>query len=175
MAMLHRDSVLRSSLSRTLVLTTLVGGVWGCKGSSTPPAPTSEASPAATEAKPSEPVMGKLDEKNFSLEMKSAGPYKAGAQGFVEVVLEPKGEFHCNQEYPYKIKLGTAPAGITYPQAVVKNDAITVKPEKAVMKVPFTADKPGESKVSGNFFFSVCTSQQCVIDNRELAVMVKVD
>lgn len=173
MAMLHHESVLRSSLSRTLVLTTLVGGVWGCKGSSTPPAPTSDT--PAVEAKPSEPTMGKLDEKNFSLEMKSVGPYKAGQQGNVEIVLQPKGEFHCNQEYPYKVKLGTAPAGITYPQPVVKTDAMTIKPEQAVMKVPFTGDKPGESKVTGNFYFSICTSQQCVIENRELAVMVKVD
>ena len=119
--------------------------------------------------------MGKLDEKNFSLEMKAAGPYKAGQQGNVEVVLEPKGDFHCNQEYPYKIKLGAAPPGITYPQAVVKTEAITIKPEKAVMKMPFTPEKPGDAKLSGNFYFSICTSQQCVIENRELAVMVKVD
>lgn len=173
MAMLHHNSILRLSLRTTLVMSALAWGVWGCKGSSTPPAPTPE-SPAA-DVKPAEPAMGKLDEKNFSLEMKTAGPYKAGQQGNVEVVLEPKGEFHCNKEYPYKIKLGTAPAGITFPQAVVKTDAVTVTPEKAVMKVPFTPEKPGESKVTGNFFFSVCTSQQCVIENRELAVMVKVE
>jgi len=173
MAMLHRKSILRSSLHTTLVITALAWGVGGCKGSSTPPAPAPE-SPAA-DGKPAEPAMGKLDEKNFSLEMKATGPYKAGQPGNVEVVLEPKGEFHCNKEYPYKIKLGTAPAGITYPQAIVKTEAITVTPEKAVMKVPFTPEKPGEAKLSGNFFFSVCTSQQCVIENRELAVMVKVD
>lgn len=171
MAMLHRESFVRS----TLVLSALMCGVWGCKGSSPPPTPAPESASTPTEGKPAEPAMGKLDEKNFSVEMKAAGPYKAGQQGNVEVVLEPKGEFHCNQEYPYKIKLGTAPAGITYPQPIVKTDAITIKPEKAVMKVPFTPEKPGEAKVSGNFYFSICTSQQCVIENRELAVMVKVD
>lgn len=173
MAMLHRKSILRSLLRSTLVLSLFVCGAWGCKGSSPPPTPAPES--ASTEGKPAQPAMGKLDEKNFSVEMKATGPYKAGQQGNVEVVLEPKGEFHCNQEYPYKIKLGTAPAGITYPQPVVKNDAITVKPEKAVMKVPFTPEKAGEAKVAGNFYFSVCTAQQCVIENRELAVMVKVE
>lgn len=173
MAMQHHKWVQGSSLRTTFVLVALALGAWGCTGSSAPPAPTPEA--VATAAKPSEPVMGKLDEKNFSLEMKAAGPYKAGQPGNVEVVLEPKGEFHCNKEYPYKIKLGTAPAGIAYPQAIVKTDAITVTPEKAVMKVPFSPEKPGDAKVSGNFFFSVCTSQQCVIENRELAVMVKVE
>lgn len=173
MAMLQSDSILRSSVRSTLVLSALVCGVWGCKGSSPPPTPAPEA--ASTESKPTGPVMGKVDEKNFAVEMKATGPYKAGQQGDVEVVLEPKGEFHCNQEYPYKIKLGTAPAGITYPQPVVKGEAITIKPEKAVMKVPFTPEKPGEAKVSGNFYFSICTAQQCVIENRELAVMVKVE
>jgi len=171
--MLHRDSILRSSLRCALVLCALACAIGGCKGSSTPPVP--EPTTAAPEVKPAEPVMGKLEEKNFRLEMKSTGPYKAGQPGNVEVVLEPKGEFHCNKEYPYKIKLGTAPAGITYPAAVVKSDAISVAPEKAVMKVPFAPDKPGDAKLSGNFFFSICTSQQCVIENRELAVMVKVE
>ncbi len=177
MAMLHRESIVRSSLRLSvrsaLLFSALAYGLLGCKGSSPPPAP--EPTTAAPEGKPAAPAMGKLDEKNFSVEMKSTGPYKAGQPSFVEVVLEPKGEFHCNKEYPYKIKLGTAPMGITYPAAIVKVDAITVTPEKAVMKVPFTPDKPGEAKVTGNFFFSVCTAQQCVIENRELAVMIKAE
>lgn len=173
MAMLYREWILRSSLRCSLVLVTFVGGALGCKSSSTPPTPAPEST--ATDRKVAEPVMGKLDEKNFSLEMKSAGPYKVGQQGTVEVVLEPKGEFHCNQEYPYKVKLGAAPAGVSYPQAVVKNEGLTIKPEKAVMKVPFTSEKPGEAKLTGNFYFSICTSQQCVIENREVAVMVTVE
>lgn len=173
MAMLHNQSILRLSLQSTLVLLALVFGIWGCKGSSTPPAPAAE-SPAG-DAKPAEPVLGKLDEKNFSVEMKAAGPYKAGQPSNVEVVLEPKGEFHCNKEYPYKIKLGAAPAGITFPQAIVKSDAATITPEKTIVKIAFTPDKPGEAKLTGNFFFSICTSQQCLIENRELAVMVKAE
>jgi len=177
MAFFHRDTIpplsSRLSLRSMLAFSARACGVWGCKGSSPPPAP--EPTTAAPEGKRAEPVMGKLDEKNFSVEMKATGPYKAGQQSNVEVLLEPKGDFHCNKEYPYKIKLGTAPAGITYPTPIVKVDAITVTPEKAVMKVPFMPDKPGEAKVSGNFYFSVCTDQQCVIENRELAVMVKVE
>lgn len=173
MAVRNRESIVSLPICSALLIA--VVSSFGCKGSSAPPAPAVDAPAAAPEAKPAEPVMGKLDQKNFSLEMKAAGPYKAGQQGTVEVVLEPKGAFHCNQEYPYKIKLGTPPAGVTYPTPVVKTDAVTITPEKAVMKVPFVAEKPGEAKVSGNFYFSVCTSEQCVIENRELAVLVKVD
>lgn len=164
---------LLASLLSGLITSTSVLIIVGCKGGSAPPGPA--PNPPVAEGKPAEPTLGKLDEKNFSVEMKATGPYKVGQQGTVEVVLEPKGEFHCNQEYPYKIKLGTAPEGVTYPQPIVKTDAITIEPAKAVMKVPFTANKSGESKLSGNFYFSICTSQQCVIENRELAVMVKTD
>ncbi|HVK69356.1 MAG TPA: hypothetical protein VM694_33095, partial [Polyangium sp.] len=87
-----------------------------------PPAATPELPPAvaAAPAPPPEPpppppvVSPKVGEQSFSLWMQSSGRYKAGQQGFVEVVLVPKGDFHCNQEYPYKMKLGAAPAGVTY-------------------------------------------------------------
>lgn len=171
MANMHRNHV--SFLLHGLVIAAVGVTIAACKGGAAPPGPA--PNPPITDAKPAEPTMGKLDEKNFSLEMKATGPYKVGQQGTVEIVLEPKGEFHCNQEYPYKVKLGTAPEGIAYPQAIVKTEAITIEPAKAVMKVPFTASKAGESKVAGNFYFSICTSQQCVIDNRELAVLVKAE
>ena len=173
MAVFSRDSSLPHRLA--LLIVALGGGIFGCKGSSAPPTPAADSPAVTAEVKPAGPVMGKLDEKNFSLVMQQAGTYKASQQGNVEVVLEPKGAFHCNNEYPYKIKLGTPPAGVTYPVPVVKTEGITVTPEKAVMKVPFVAEKPGEVKVSGKFYFSICRSEQCVIENRELAVMVKVE
>ncbi len=151
-------------------------GTSACKNGTPAPTPVADSQPAPTaQPKPTGPVMGKLEEANFSLSMQTSGTYKAGQQGEVEIVIEPKGAFHCNQEYPYKMKLGTPPAGVTYPTPVVKTEGITIKPEKAVMKVPFVAEKPGEVKLSGNFYFSICTSEQCVIDNREMAVMVKVE
>jgi hypothetical protein len=173
MAVLNRDSMVSLPLCSALLVAALA--CFGCKGSSTPPNPAPDSLGTTPEAKPAGPVMGKLDEKNFSVVMQSSGPYKAGEQGNVEVVLEPKGAFHCNQEYPYKMKLAAAPAGVTYPMAVVKTENVTVTPERAVMKVPFVAEKAGEAKLTGNFYFSVCTSEQCVIENRELAVMVKVE
>lgn len=159
-----------------LLVAASVGGTFACKNGT--PAPTAAADSQAAVAAPPQatgPVMGKLDEANFSLSLQTSGTYKAGQQGEIQVVLEPKGTFHCNQEYPYKMKLGTPPAGVSYPSAVVRSDAMTIKPEKSVMKVPFVVDKPGEVQLSGNFFFSICTSEQCVIDNREMAVMVKVE
>jgi len=141
-------------------------------------APLASAAPPPTEPEPPPPppvVSPKVAESNFSLWMQSSGRYKAGQQGFVEVVLVPKGDFHCNQEYPYKVKMGAAPAGVTYPTAIVRTEGLSVSPSRATMRVPFVAQNAGDAKVSGQFFFSVCTSEQCVIDNRAVAVTVKVE
>lgn len=158
----------------------------GATSAAAPPAPeasaaasavASAAAPAATPEPPAPPpvVSPKVAEAGFSLWMQSSGRYKAGQQGFVEVVLVPKGEFHCNQEYPYKMKLNAAPAGVTYPTAIVRSEGLSVSASRATMRVPFVAQNAGDAKVSGKFYFSVCTSEQCVIDNRDVAVTVKVE
>lgn len=132
--------------------------------------------PSAPEAPPAEPVVSsKVGEASYSLWMQSSGRYKASEQGFVEVVLVPRGEFHCNEQYPYKMKLGAPPAGVTYPSPVVRGEGLTVSPTRAVLRVPFVAQSPGEARVAGKFSFSVCTSQQCVMDSRDLSVTVKVE
>jgi len=142
------------------------------------PEPTAVASaaPPPPEPPPPPPVVSpKVGEQSFSLWMQSSGRYKAGQQGVVEVVLIPKGEFHCNQEYPYKMKLGAAPAGVTYPSAIVRTEGVSVSPSRATMRVPFVPQNAGDARISGKFYFSVCTSEQCVIDNRDLSVTVKVE
>lgn len=143
-------------------------------------APAEPAPPAPAPAPPPEPppaqvVSPKVGEATYSVWMQSSGRYKAGQQGVVEVVLVPKGEFHCNDQYPYKMKLGAAPAGVTYPTPVVRGEGISVSPSRTVLRVPFVADSAGEARVAGKFFFSVCTSQQCVMDSRDLSVSVKVE
>ncbi|MDI1484014.1 hypothetical protein [Polyangium sp. y55x31] len=141
------------------------------------PAPTVAAAPAPTPEPPPPPpvVSPKMGEQSFSLWMQSSGRYKAGQQGFVEVVLVPKGDFHCNQEYPYKMKLGAPPEGVTYPTPIVRTEGVSVSASRAVMRVPFVPQNAGDTQVAGKFYFSVCTSEQCVIDNRDVAVTVKVE
>ncbi|TKC97903.1 hypothetical protein [Polyangium fumosum] len=139
------------------------------------PPPAVAAAPAPTPEPPPPVVSPKVGEQSFSLWMQSSGRYKAGEQGFVEVVLVPKGEFHCNQEYPYKMKLGAAAAGVTYPTPIVRTEGVSVSASRAVMRVPFVPQNAGDAQVSGKFYFSVCTSEQCVIDNRDVAVTVKVE
>ena len=117
----------------------------------------------------------KVGEANFSVWMQSAKSHKVGQPGVVEVVLVPKNGFKCNDAYPYKIKLNDPPAGISYPQPVVRKESMSVSPQRSVMRVPFTPTAAGDARISGKFSFSVCTSDQCLIDSRDLAITVKAE
>ncbi|MDI3291395.1 hypothetical protein [Polyangium sp. 15x6] len=141
------------------------------------PTPTVAAAPAPPPEPPPPPPVesSKVDEQSFSLWMQSSGGYEAGQQGFVEVVLVPKGDFHCNQEYPYKMKLDAPPEGVAYPTPIVRAEGVNVAASRAVMRIPFVPQNAGDARVAGKVYFSVCTSEQCVIDNRDLALTVKVE
>jgi hypothetical protein len=135
------------------------------------PAPTS----AAGDSRTAEVTSPKVGEANFSVWMQAAGKHKVGQQGTVEVVLIPKNGFHCNENYPYKIKLNDPPSGVSFPQAVVRKENMSVTPDRGVMRVPFVPTAAGDARISGKFSFSVCTSDQCLIDSRDLAIVVKVE
>jgi hypothetical protein len=138
------------------------------------PAETAAAAAPADTAAPTV-VSTKVGDANFSVWMQSAGKHKAGQQGVVEVVLVPKNGFKCNDNYPYKIKLSDPPAGVSYPQPVVRKESMSVSPGRSVMRVPFVASAPGDARIGGKFSFSVCTSDQCLIDSRDVSITVKVE
>jgi hypothetical protein len=142
-------------------------------GSAIAAAPT--AAPTA-EPKPIVEVMSpKVAEGSFNTWMQSSGRYTVGQQGNVQVVLVAKGEFHCNDKYPYKFKLGAPSGGVSYPTAIVRAEGIRIAPERSVMTVPFVPSASGDARVSGTFSFSVCSATSCQIETRDLALTVKVD
>lgn len=135
--------------------------------SAAPPVPP--APPVASVESP------KLAEGSFNLWMQAAGKYTAGQQGAVQIVLVAKGAFHCNDKYPYKFKLGAAPAGVSYPQPIVRVESMSLTPARSVMTVPFVPSAPGDARIAGTFSFSVCSASSCQLETRELAINVKVD
>lgn len=138
-------------------------------------AATPTAAPTA-EPRPIVEVMSpKVAEGTFNTWMQSSGRYTAGQQGNVQVVLVAKGEFHCNDKYPYKFKLGAPSGGVSYPTPIVRAEGIRVAPERSIMTVPFVPSASGDARVSGTFSFSVCSATTCQIETRELALTVKVD
>jgi hypothetical protein len=145
-------------------------------GDAKPAEPAAPAPPSAGgDAKTAEVTSPKVGDANFSVWMQSAKTHKVGQPSVVEVVLIPKNGFKCNENYPYKIKLNDPPAGVSFPQPVVRKEGMSVSTSRSVMRVPFTPTAAGEARISGKFSFSVCTSDQCLIDSRDLAITVKAE
>jgi hypothetical protein len=111
----------------------------------------------------------KAESETYLVTMKATGPYAAGKEGTVELLVEPKGEFHINDQYPYKFKLvDPAPEGVTYAKPVLKREDGKFDEKKGEFKVPFVASKAGKAKIAGTLSMSVCSKASCVMEKVEL-------
>lgn len=143
------------------------------------PSPTVVVTAATPETPPPAPAPPPVESPKqtgqaFSVWLQSSGQYSAGQQGTVEAVVVPKGEFHCNQEYPYKFVVSSGSSGVTYPKPTVRGEGLSVSTNRASMRIPFVPQNAGDAKVGGTFHFSVCTDSQCVVEKRDVFVTVKV-
>jgi len=138
-------------------------------------APKAEAlKPAAEKAAPSD-APSSVEESSFSLKLVGAGPYKSGELSRFVVSLEPRGIFHVNQEYPIEISV-TSDADTNFPKATLtRPDAAEFDEKKARFDVPFTPKAAGDHKILANVKFAVCTDENCVPDERDLALAVAVN
>jgi hypothetical protein len=137
-------------------------------------AQTQEESPAAGAQAPAAQAAPAFHENNFDLEMAAKGPYKSGQAGELEVILVAKGAFHVNDKYPIKLKLQPS-SGIKYPAPVVTKDHVTLEHKRAVMKVELTPESAGKLQVSGEFAFSICTDDVCLMEKRTLEQSIDVN
>jgi hypothetical protein len=135
---------------------------------------TPETTPAAAPA-PAAAAEGtsKLSEASFELELRPKGAYMAGQQAEAEIVLDAKPPYKVNEEYPYKFKLKEA-SGVKFPATVVGKDAAKLEKQKVTMPVSFTPEAPGKCTVAGQLAFSVCTDDKCLIEKRDLSLVVDV-
>jgi hypothetical protein len=137
------------------------------------PAPSAAVVQAAQPAQPTPAAEGmagsQVAEGAFDLKIRSAGPFEVGKPSTAEVVLLAKAPFHVNDKYPYKFKLKDAP-GLAFPTPVVGKDAVKLETMTATMSVPFSAKSAGKHTLSGQFSFSVCTDDKCLIEKRDLAL-----
>lgn len=136
-------------------------------------APATAASGAAAAASADSAGSSRYDEAKFELTAQPAGAYSAGKEGAVEIVLNAKPPFHANQQYPYKFKAKEGP-GVKFAQPVFGKDAAKLEAQRVTMRVPFTPDGAGQRTVSGQFAFSVCTEETCLMEKRDLTLVVDV-
>jgi hypothetical protein len=143
----------------------------GCSKSEAAPPPAAE-----TLAAPSKGSKASTDK--YVAEMKASGAYAVGRQGTVEVTLAPAADFHVNDKYPFKFKLGEAPAGVTFPKPVLqsKDGDGTFAEKGGSFQVPFTASRPGRVTITGVLSLSVCKNDltACHMEKQELSVDVDV-
>lgn len=148
-------------------------------------APSREAAPERPAA--ASPASAATDA--YGVEIKAIGPYKAGAEGAIELTLRAKGGYHLNDQYPFRFKVADPPAeNISYPKAVLQRADFAFaeenkgnpqnpehKPDTAKVQIPFLASKSGRVTVAGTFLLSVCSDANCIMDKvpLELAVDVK--
>jgi hypothetical protein len=115
----------------------------------------------------------RFDESAFLLIMEPDGAYTTGKAGVVRVRLTAKGPHHVNQEYPHKLKL-KAVEGVTYPQSVIQRDAMKIENDGAQIAVALTPNRSGKLTVEGDFAFSLCTADRCLMEKRPLALEIQV-
>lgn len=183
--------------TRNLFLTLLVAAAFsltvGCGSSETTatPASTTETPPPATppahgDTPPTaDPNGGNpptaaaggavVTDTGFELRATASGPYHSGQLGTFGIALTPNGEYHVNEEYPIRVTV-RAPSELTLPKtSLERGDAAEFSARKARFEVPFTPTGAGDRRVEVQVDFAICTPQNCMPDQRTLALSLPVE
>ncbi|MCG8553860.1 MAG: hypothetical protein MJD61_01010 [Proteobacteria bacterium] len=150
----------------------------GAAGSEQAPAPSSRSASeqrapgqAALQAGPPSP---RVQESHFRLQASPVGSYRDGELGQALITLEPRGEFHINQDFPCTVEL-TASANLMLPKArLAKVDATHFGERRARFDVPLTPRGPGTHEVEARVAFAVCTEETCIPEERRVVLALRV-
>lgn len=149
-----------------------------------PPSPPSSAATASGHVAPkasasAKGVTARVPGKNFVLDATSTG-CRVDAQCAMTIRLQTSGDYHVNKEYPYKFNatpgpavqfLGTGDAN-TFSRAA--GDFREEGEKTATMTVRFKPKAAGQAKVSGTYKMSVCSADNCQIEQTPVELSVPV-
>jgi len=119
---------------------------------------------------------------NFFVDAVQAGECAPGANCSLALTLVATGDFHINDEYPYKFRaddasgltfLGTDTAGANVFSKAASNWQKT-GPQTGTMSVAFQAPGKGKVSVSGTFKLSVCSAQNCQLESQSVTAPVTI-
>ncbi len=115
---------------------------------------------------PPRAAAGNVTGKNFMLYLASPRCHVDAACA-ATIKLVATGAYHINKDYPYKLvpAAGFAPDGQEFKQDAEKEGTLTVR---------FTPKAKGETKVAGTFKMSVCSDENCQIEQQPIALAVDV-
>jgi hypothetical protein len=83
--------------------------------------------------------------------------------------------YHVNQDYPMNVTLDGGDALQLPKRELKKADAATFTEKLARFDVPFTPSKAGSHRVDAKVKFAVCTPENCMPDERTLALVLPVE
>lgn len=174
-------------LSHWLVLVAALSFGTACGTNTSPtPVPETPETPVVPPAHPEVVAPTRVDppagaagaviaDTGFELRGTTAGPYHAGQLGSFGVTLTANGEYHVNEEYPIRITV-RAPEGLAFPKTTLERaDAAEFTLAKARFEVPFTPSAAGERRVEVQVDFAICTPQNCMPDQRTLALALPIE
>jgi hypothetical protein len=125
-----------------------------------PPAPgTAPITPA--------PLAGK---SFYRIDAGPRTPCTAGAPCEARLVLTALGEYKVNKDYPFKFVVEPAP-GVTVdgPGTFALDDA-----KSGTLTIRFRAQRSGPARLTGTFKLSVCTEEQCEIEEPKIELELPV-
>jgi hypothetical protein len=131
--------------------------------------------PTPTPPQPPEAGGAVVMDEAFELRASAGGPYTSGALARFGITLTPRGIYHVNEEFPMTVEI-TAPAGVAFPKTTLERaDAAEFGEQRARFDVPFTPSAAGQHTVQAKVSFAVCTPENCIPDERTLAVVLPVN
>jgi hypothetical protein len=115
----------------------------------------------------------------------AAGPQSCavGSICTVDLQLVAKGEFHVNDQYPYRFSAEEGP-GVRLEGKDPTGKNVFSKPagdwektdaKRGVMKVRFTPLEKGSKTIAGTFKLSVCSAETCLLEQRRVSASVVAD
>lgn len=125
------------------------------------------------------PGSARVEGKNFVVTAEAAA-CAAGQECTMTLRLASGSGYHVNKQYPYKFVATSAP-GLTF---LGKPDATTFSRESgdfheetetnATMSVRFKPESKGVANVAGTFKMSVCSDENCQVEQTPIALRVPV-
>lgn len=154
---------------RTELLAALLAST-GCKcsGDSTSAASSAVSSGEARAAVPAGEPLAKKE--YFRVDAAPEQPAcQVDAPCEAQLVLTALGDYHVNEEYPFKLIAEPTP-GI----AVDGTGSFTAEGKRGTMALPFRATSAGVAKIAGTFKLSVCNAENCQIETPKIAFEIPV-
>ena len=118
-----------------------------------------------------------LEGDHFALDLETKG-CKAGAECTMTIKLAIQGDFHVNKEYPYRY-VAADTAGVEYLGKADKNkftkdagDFVAADEKNGTMTVKFKPATAGKLKLTGVYKMSLCSADQCQIEEPSLELTI---